>query len=1068
MNQSSGGLVSAGRGLSPEQRAMWAMWAREGMAHPGQAVNAVWVEVDGALDEGALHQAAGAMVKRHDALRQALVQVPGYLGWRQVELHEAPTPTLACADLTAVPGDGTAALEAWVQGFAAHPLEVEQGQVWRLSVAKTAEGRTALALAACAWLVDPGSLQVLMSEIFATLSGQGLPADEEVFQHGQFVDWRNELAQEIGEESVQGQAYWVQALPPADEQQVLALCSHQRNDAAASAGIARASLASDVLGVAASHAMGLEALLQATWWLLLARLNGHEPFMAGWQHDCRRDYEVMQGGVGVFDKVLPWHIDLAASDSLGDWLSRFGQAFHQHVQAQEYWPVDAPPATAHLAAGFSFTEVNADTSASPQAAWPMRAQPASLPCFALVLAVTASQGRVELAVHTHPSQGPRVSAGHLLAQYTTLLEAIPAAKPSTPVSTLPLVGPAEQEALLAWSQGQAFDAGAATVVDRIVQWAERTPHAPAIESGEQVMSYAELLSQANATAAWMKRQGVGHGSLVALSLPRSIELLVGILAAWRLGAGYLCLEPDWPAARHQAVIDDAKAVLVIDAPVAFDPAQRIYKGHAGSLRDTAYVLYTSGSTGAPKGVLIEQGQLLNYVAGASAAMGLASVRRWALTGSVAADLGNTALFGALFNGACLVVASQDDMRDGRAFARFMAERRIDGLKIVPSHLDALLDVDQPVLPAKLVLGGEPVAGSLVERIARLSPQCEVFNHYGPTEGTVGVMVHRVQAGRHDGALPLSTVLPNNRVLVLDQAMRLSPIGAVGEVYIGGPQLCRGYLNQMEDGPSPGAFVADPFLPRERLYRTGDLACVRPDGSLLLMGRADHQLKVRGFRVEPAEVEAALLAQPGVKQAVVLGFSPQDEGLALAAFVVTDEALPALGALAALRERLAGVLPNHMVPARLAALRELPRLANGKIDRRTLVELALSVGGEAAVHVPPSDAVEFVVAGAIAQLLVREAIGMQEDFFDLGGHSLLVIKLVARLRKLLKVEVAPGVVFDHPTVPALARALREAASDAGQLLKLAELQRQLALMSPAERADLAQRSASRSDTAVTGT
>ena len=271
------------------------------------------------------------------------------------------------------------------------------------------------------------------------------------------------------------------------------------------------------------------------------------------------------------------------------------------------------------------------------------------------------------------------------------------------------------------------------MADRIAHWAQATPDAPALEAGEQRLNYRELDGRINRLAHWLAAQGVTPGSIVALNLPRSIELTVAIFAAWRVGAAYLPLEPEWPEARRASVLADARPALVLDA--AAPPVPEGMPGtppaHRISPQDLAYVLYTSGSTGKPKGVAIEQGHLLNYVAAASAAMRLDACRRWALTSSVVADLGNTALFGAFFNGACLVVAAEDDVKDADAFARFMAEREIDAIKIVPSHLEALLECESPHLPRTLVLGGEAAPRALVERIARLAPQCAIYNHYGP-------------------------------------------------------------------------------------------------------------------------------------------------------------------------------------------------------------------------------------------------------------------------------------------------------------------------------------------------
>jgi hypothetical protein len=309
----------------------------------------------------------------------------------------------------------------------------------------------------------------------------------------------------------------------------------------------------------------------------------------------------------------------------------------------------------------------------------------------------------------------------------------------------------------------------------------------------------------------------------------------------------------------------------------------------------------------------------------------------------------------------------------------------------------------------------------------VAPDCTVYNHYGPTETTVGVMVHRVAAGAaFPGQLPLSQVLANNRVRVLDRALQLVPTGVLGELYIGGAQLCRGYLG----GVASEAFIDDPFAPGERLYRTGDLACVLPDGAVRIAGRADHQLKVRGFRVEPGEIEAVMLAQEGVRQAAVLPVAVPAGGVELAAFVVGEAV-----SVAGLREQLAALLPAHMVPARCIEVAAFPRLANGKVDRLTLASAMPVDAWEGAQA--PRDALEQLLAAGMAELLGRASIGVDDDFFDLGAHSLLVIKLAARIRRLLRVEIAPGLVFDHPSVSTLAHAVRAASTDPAQTEQLAD-------------------------------
>ncbi len=1135
----------ASRGLSPEQRAV-------ASADP-TAVLTARVRIDGPLDAIALRRAVERAIGEHELLRTAFGTVEGYRGLRQWPLPATPAldwreVDLRGADVTGPRADGpdrqevdpdgceggAGALRAWL-GQLATPLAIDQGRVIRVGLARLDEEHHVLAVHASALVVDTGSVCELLArvaEIVATGGPSGscgssagpindadwssaedtagkTDAEPERFQYAQYVDWRAELMSDDAAQA--GAAYWqahfadvtdwraprlakplapragrVQARAALSPDLVRRLAIATREvDAAFDADDAGAHEALDGI-----HAAGPERLLlQAVWWLLLARLNGFERFVAGWRHDCRTDYELMRGGMGLFEKILPMAMTPRPDASFSDWLAHCTALAAGHVDAQEYWPVDAPSITAHRDVVFGWRE------AVPRAAgWSVPEVESSTAEDLLSLEVRWGP-RPELVLSADGMRHSRAAVERLLGQFNTLLQAV-LDRPQVAVRALDPVGEAERTALLAW-RGERREVGRLTISLHVAEWAALSPQAPAVEAQGLTLDYRSLNQRANRLARAMRALGVMPGALVALNLPRGADLIVAILAAWRAGAAYLPVEPQWPEARRQALLADARPALVLhagplDGATAIDVAtesatvgcrratlagERL--GLAGEpildlrtldggmppttaeLGDLAYVLYTSGSTGQPKGVAIEHGQLLHYVVGSSAALDLAASRRWALTSSVVADLGNTALFGALFNGACLVIADEADTRDADAFARFVEDRGIDAVKIVPSHLEALLDARTPRLPRTLVLGGEAAPRALIERIWRLAPDTVIHNHYGPTETTVGVLVHRVRATDAQGAdaLPLTQVLPNTRVHVLDDAMRLVPAGAQGQVYVGGPQLCRGYLGR----EAPGAFVDDPFQPGERLYRTGDVAQVLAEGGLRLIGRADHQVKLRGFRVDPAEIEGALLMLPGVRQAVVLAGEGAGGGTELTACVVmvddrVDRDDP--------RQALKSLLPSHMVPARVVRLDSFPRLANGKLDRAAIAALSASMltpGSTATAKAAtsrevafgaldgtsslpasdpattagaPRDALETVLSQGMGLLLGRGPIGIDEDFFELGGHSLLVIRLVARLRKLLGIEIEPGLVFDHPTVAELAAALRAGPWDTSGFERLA--------------------------------
>ncbi|MFS4518075.1 condensation domain-containing protein, partial [Delftia tsuruhatensis] len=455
----------------------------------------------------------------------------------------------------------------------------------------------------------------------------------------------------------------------------------------------------------------------------------------------------------------------------------------------------------------------------------------------------------------------------------------------------------------------------------------------------------------------------------------------------------------------------------------------------------AYVIYTSGSTGQPKGVVVSHGALAHYVQAVLQRLDLPdAARSMAMVSTVAADLGHTVLFGALCSGRALHLMAPELAFDPDGFARYMAEHRVDVLKIVPSHLQGLLNAGMPadVLPAsRLVLGGEATRWPLIDRIAALRPGCRVLNHYGPTETTVGILTQEADEVLRGGeSLPVGRPLANSRALVLDADLQPVPLGASGELYLGGPGLARGY--QLRPGQTAERFVANPFQPGERLYRTGDRVTMLADGSLQFLGRMDDQVKVRGYRVELREVALALQAVPGVAQAEVVarldGEGGGDGRMQLHAYAVPQAGVPAdrPGWAAA----LAQALPEYMVPASITVLEGMPLTANGKIDRK-----ALPVPEQAAADLfeAPQGEAEQALAAVWADLFGLERAGRHDDFFALGGDSILALKLVARARK-RGVKLTPKQLFTGKTPAGVARLVEGPVAGAEQTEGTAPLPR----------------------------
>ncbi|MFL9869918.1 amino acid adenylation domain-containing protein [Paraburkholderia fungorum] len=1118
MNDFAEQMDTDGVALSPAQREVLTARDVTANAEGGRDAPAVLgVSLRGPFDDARLADAFASVCARHEITQTAFRHVPGYVQPRQfpyalavpsIERVECSPATLADAGRDAItrisPTLGASAL----CHEDAHPLR---------AVLLRADADTArLVLIASRAAADDASLAALLRATVDAYALRDVPeADDEPVQYTQFVEWRDELSRD--DDAPAAAEYWrAYAADVAAQTQGAASLPYRRRVAAEGARKRAAQPLAVELDATSrdalydvftrDHELSADVIAQAAWWVVLARVSGASAWDGGWQHDCRRDYDMLRAGIGAYQQVLPVLLRCAPEDRFIDVARALQTTLATHRRWQEYAAshsalltasakrvsfVQADPAVTVAIGGAGVSTLSAEIDALN----------GPLPdCELGLQADIDADGRiVRVALHYADDVYPRDAMTVLLDQYVNVLTALPslAAQRKDRIADLPLTNAESERALLDW-RGASLDVSGAhaqcvsTVGERIAHWATRTPDAPALVGDEAALSYGELHARVARLASQLAAIGAPRGTPIALAMPRCAAQVVALLAVMQAGAPYLPLDPAWPAARRRAIVAQAKPSLVLclrddyaslspddlanasyavlDATsfeIALNPPiANAAAPHQPEAADAAYVLFTSGSTGQPKGVVIEHRQLLNYVAGVSATLGLAHVRRVALTSTVAADLGNTALFGALYNGACLVVANAHDTHDAAAFARFLRDQSIDCLKMTPSHLDALLDTRGAVVPRTLILGGEPVPRRLAEKVRAIDPACRIFNHYGPTETTIGVLVHEFGA-RTDGdsvlahasadALALTTPLPNCHVYVLDAAQRLAPVGVLGEVFIGGAQVCRGYLDasgRSGANSANSAFIDDPFQPGERLYRSGDMARYLPGGGIQLAGRADDQIKLRGFRIELAEIEAALRAVPGVAQAVVRAFG-DDAHRYLAAFITCDD--PTV-AETAIRVALAERLPEPMVPARVVVLAAMPRLPNGKIDRQALAEPGRALSGQsgAITETAPRTALETLLAQNLATLLERDSVGIHQNLFELGGDSLLVIRLASRVRDLLRIDVLPGLIFEHPNVAELARSLAALHGTPEVLERTAKLRLKLDAMDPAERAQIEER------------
>jgi amino acid adenylation domain-containing protein len=573
--------------------------------------------------------------------------------------------------------------------------------------------------------------------------------------------------------------------------------------------------------------------------------------------------------------------------------------------------------------------------------------------------------------------------------------------------------------------------------DLIADQARRTPQAPAVAFEGSRLSYAELERRAGALAGELVRLGAGPDVRVGLFVERSAELVVAMLAILKAGAAYVPMDASFPPERIAYMLADSGAALVLTQrtligrfsatqtrtvlldEVDWEGPSVPLPGNGATPENLAYVIYTSGSTGRPKGVAIEHRNIVSYVLDVAERLRLEPGMTYATVSTIAADLGNTVIFPALATGGCLHVLSQERAESPALLGEYFGRERIDVLKIVPSHLAALQSGNQPerAMPARrLILGGEASRLDWIDKLRRLAPQCEIFNHYGPTETTVGVLTCRVGEElprTQSGTLPLGRPLRGASVHLVDEHGRPVPRGEKGELWIGGRGVARGYLNRPE--LTAERFVPDPIgaEPGARVYRTGDLARELPDGAIEFCGRIDHQVKIRGYRVELGEIEGVLREHASVREAAVLAREDQSGEKQL--YVCYSGAAK----VAALREHLKARLPSYMLPAAFLQMDRLPLNANGKLDRQALALAPLESPQPARPGAGARTETEKTLLEIWSELLGVAAMGVDDDVFDLGAHSLMAMKALAQIRDRFDVNLALRNLFEQPTVAGLA-------------------------------------------------
>jgi amino acid adenylation domain-containing protein len=989
-------------------------------------------ELEGAWALEPLSQAWNDLTLRHAALRTAFILEGGERPW-QVILRGRISP-FAVIDLTGLPAsDHAAALERQRAEELERGFDLARDPLNRLTLLRLAPERACLIWSCHHVLLDGWSLGILIhefAEFYLARSNGSAPALQPPFPYPEYLRWIAAHDPAVSRE------YWrdyLRDLPGVTSVPRLSETTPAAHEGAEFFTEFDRELTSDLRELAVARSATLNHVVQALWALLLVRYNGRQEAIFGTIVAGRpAELPGAENAVGLFINTIPVRAAAPRGMAFSELVRSLREAAfaaepHSHyplaeIQAQSefgQYLID------HLLIFENFplgTVQPGDANATPLAMRVIGAHDETHYAFNLVV-TPGERLHLKFSYNANVYGAEQIEriAGHLEAAARVVVK-----HPERRLGEIDILPAAERVQVVSeFNRTAAFQNLDETVSSRIAGTVARAPGVIALRHAEASVTYAELLKQGSAIAGVLLAHGVARGSRVGVLLDRSPALVASMLGAWHAQAAYVPIDPESPAARVEEILRDSRCrILLTDAArgsraalsigcEVLDPRDIAADGEAVALTpapsDIAYVIYTSGSTGTPKGCEITHRNLLNYLTWVTDTLHADGASgSYSLFTSVAFDLTVTSVFTPLMLGRSLHLFPQEAGVPDVLRAAFDGSRDIDTVKCTPTHIAALKHTDLARSPVRVcVLGGEAVTRDQTDYLHALNPRMRIWNEYGPTEATVGCIAAIVPAAAN--RIVIGRPISNSSAFVMDRDGYPAPIGVPGEICIGGECVGRGYL--FRPGVTAERFIPDPTHAGARSYRTGDVGRWLPDGSMEYLGRNDEQVKIRGHRVEPGEAQRALSRMPGVREAVVITPSRGGE-TELVAYVVGECEVETL------RNQCREVLPSHLWPARIFRLEALPLTANGKLDRRYLSGLAEPSGTTA--EISPRTATEKALAGIWQAVLGQERIGIRDNFFHLGGHSLKAVQALSRIHERLGRKISLRDLFSHPTIEAVAQ------------------------------------------------
>jgi amino acid adenylation domain-containing protein len=1017
------------------------------------------LRIRGKLDVEVLERALKEVVRRHETLRTRFATVHGE---PQQVIEEQVKIQLPLLDLTSIPGEKEREAEAMrlAREEAKQPFDLQQAPLMRGKLLRLGPQEHVLLVTMHHIISDGWSAGVLIEEVTvlygAFSSGQASPLPELPIQYADYTMWQREwLEGGVLEEQL---AYWKQQLA---EVSILQLPTDrprpvtQGQGGATSDFVIAKNATQQLKKLAEEQGATLFMVLLAAFHTLLYRYSGQHDIAVGTPVAGRSSSIETEKLIGFFINTVVLRADFSGAPSFMELLHKTKEVTleayaHQDVPFERLVEALSPErnlgSTPIFQAMITLQNLpQSDLRLGSAVLQPFGNVDNGTSKFELSLLLGEDgSGMLAGALQYNTDLFDAATIDRMIGHYSLLLSSI-IADPHAPVHSLEILNGEERRMLLEDYNATATPIPDKTVIGLFEEQVDRTPTATAVRCGEDALSYQELDERANQLANHLKEMGVGAEMLVSICLNRSLDMVVALLGVLKSGGAYVPLDPSYPVERLGFMMEDAQTpVLVTESSlrgslpmamvqiVSMDEDWQEISGKATSRVESnvqgsnlAYVIYTSGSTGQPKGVGVTHQGMINYVNWAGQVYGANLGSGSPVHSSLAFDLTVTSIYPVLLSGGCLEVLSQSAGME--ELAQQLETSDYSLLKLTPSHLRMLSLLLEKSGKGEqgaraLVIGGEALRYADLELWRKLGSRTRLINEYGPTETVVGSSIYEVQEESQAGEVPVGKPIANTGIYVLDTNLAVTPVGVPGELYLGGAGLARGYVNR--PGLTAERFIPNPYRePGARMYSTGDLARWRNDGNLEYLGRNDQQVKIRGFRIELGEIEAALQEHGGVRQALVIAREDQSGEKRLVAYVVPEAPGEENGSrreelgISELREYLQGKLPEYMVPSAYMWLDKFPLNHNGKIDLKKLPQPDEKIREQE--YVGPRNPTEETLCRLWQEVMRVERVGIHDNFFTLGGHSLMAVQVISRIKSAFAMEMPLSVLFAAPTVARMA-------------------------------------------------